>query len=66
MRYELRVTAYDALDQVIITATVDGTPELAPHVIERVMVRSVQAQGRGTAEATVWTREALEVLLQAL
>jgi len=66
MRYELRVTAYDALDQIIITAVVNGTPDLAPHIIERVMVRSVQAQGKGTTEATEWSREALETLLRAL
>jgi len=66
MRYELRLTAYDALDQVMITAQVRGTLDLPGSPTEQVLVRSVQAQGRGTVSATEWTREALEVLLRAL
>lgn len=66
MRYELRLTAYDALDQVVITAQVRGTLDLPGSPTEQVMVRSVQAQGRGTESATEWTREALETLLRAL
>jgi hypothetical protein len=66
MRYELRLTAYDALDLVIVTAVVTGTLELPGAPTEKVLVRSAQAQGKGTTEATVWTREALEVMLAAL
>lgn len=66
MRYELRLTAYDMLDQVQITAIVDGCLEGPGAPIQRVLVRSVQAQGKGTESATEWTREALAAMLQAL
>lgn len=66
MRYELRLTAYDALDQVVVTAYVVGTLDLPGAPTEKVLVRSAQAQGKGTSEATEWTREALEVMLEAL
>lgn len=66
MRYELRLTAYDMLDQVCISAVVSQTPDNPSGAIERVLVRSTQAQGTGTAEATEWTREALRVMLEAL
>lgn len=66
MRYELRLTAYDALDQIVITAQVRGTLDLPGSPTEQVLVRSVQAQGKGTTGATEWTREALQVLLEAL
>jgi hypothetical protein len=66
MRYELRLTAYDMLDQICVSAVVDGTPDAPGMPIERVLVRSAQAQGTGRSEATVWTREALETMLRAL
>jgi len=66
MRYELRLTAYDALDQVWITCCVDGRLDLPGSPIERVLVRSTQLQGTGTVEATEWTRKALEEMLRAL
>jgi hypothetical protein len=66
MRYELRLTAYDALDQVWVSCTVDGTPDTPGLPIERVLVRSTRAQGTGTAVATEWTREALVAMLRAL
>lgn len=66
MRYELRLTAYDMLDQVQVFASVEGTPDAPGQPIERVLVRSVQLQGTGTGEATEWTRKALLALLEAL
>lgn len=66
MRYELRLTAFDVMDEVWITVTVDGTGDDPQRTIERVLVRSVRAQGTGKGEAIAWTREALAEMLRAL
>ena len=66
MRYELRLTAYDMLDQVCVSAVCYGTPDFPDQPIERVLVRSTQVQGTGRESATEWTRTALTVMLEAL
>jgi len=66
MRYELRLTAFDVMDQVWVTVTVQSGADAAERPIELVLARSTQAQGKGTTEATAWTREALEAMLRAL
>lgn len=66
MRYELRLTAYDMLDQVCVSAMVYETPDRPDCPIELVVTKSVQVQGEGTETATEWTREALIAMLEAL
>ena len=66
MRYELRLTAYDVLEDVLVSAVVYEKPDDDQKPTERVWATSVQFRGRGTAEATEWTREALLGLLRAL
>jgi hypothetical protein len=66
MRYELRLTAFDMLDQVCVSAVVYETPDDPSAPIERVWANSEIVQGEGCTTATEWTREALLVMLEAL
>jgi len=66
MRFELRVTAYDALDVIMIRGVCDATLDLPNAPTERVWERTAESRGTGTAEATVWIREVLETMLRGL
>jgi hypothetical protein len=66
MRYELRVSAYDALDTVIWTASVYG-PGLPGSVgSERILWRGESFKGTGESDPEVWARDALVAVLEAL
>jgi hypothetical protein len=59
MRYELRLTGYDMLDQVV-TALVILEAGDAPLVSTRVVHRSVATQrGTGESDPLQWARDAL-------
>ncbi len=66
MRYELRLTAFDMLDQVHVSAACYATPDdpSSPTVLAMAMTTTVQ--GEGLSEATDWSREALIAMLEAL
>jgi hypothetical protein len=66
MRYELRLTAFDMLDQVHVSAACYSTPESPEQPIERVWARTETVQGEGCTTATDWIREALLVMLEVL
>jgi hypothetical protein len=66
MRYELRITAYDCLDEIIIRGVLDATPDAPEAPIERVWERTAQSRGLGTTEATAWIREVLDTMRAAL
>lgn len=66
MRYELRLTAYDVIDQVHVTAALYGTSGYPFEPSELVWARTATCRSRGTPEATEWTREVLNTMLEAL
>jgi len=66
MRYELRLTAFDMLDQVHVSACVYATPDDPSAPTERAWARTATSRGSGCTEATEWTREVLQTMLAAL
>ena len=66
MRYELRLVAYDMLDQVCVSAACYETSEGGWDPSALVWANSEIVRGEGTPEATDWIREALIVMLEAL
>lgn len=66
MRYELRLTAFDMLDMVHVSACCYETPDTPGLPTERVLAMTATARSKGTGTATEWTREALIQMLEAL
>lgn len=66
MRYELRLTAFDMLDQVHISAALYLTSDELDATSERVWARTATSRSRGTPEATEWIREVLDTMRSAL
>jgi hypothetical protein len=62
MRYELRMTAFDMLDQIHIAAALYQTPDNPGEPTVRVWARTATTRSRGRSEATDWIREVLETL----
>lgn len=66
MRYELRLTAFDMLDQIHIAAALYETPDDPDMPTSRVWARTATSRGSGCTEATDWIREVLDTTRQAL
>lgn len=66
MRYELRLNAFDMMDQIHISAALWETPDDPQMPTGRVWARTATTRSRGTPEATEWIREVLETMLAAL
>lgn len=66
MRYELRVTAFDMLDQIHIAASLYDKPDELGAPSARVWARTATTRSRGISEATEWIREVLDTLGEAL
>lgn len=66
MRYELRLTAFDMMDQVHIAAVLEETPDDPGAPTRRVWARTATTRSRGTPEATEWIREVLDTMQAAL
>ena len=66
MRYELRLNAFDMLDQVHINAALWETPDDPDLPTGRVWARTATTRSTGSGEATAWIREVLETMLEAL
>jgi hypothetical protein len=66
MRYELRITAYDALDHILIRGVCDETPDDPDATTVRVWERTATSRRRGSETATEWIREVLDTLQAGL
>lgn len=66
MRYELRITAYDMLDQIQMRGCLDMTPDDPNEPTERVWERTATSRSRGTETATDWIREVLDTMQAGL
>jgi hypothetical protein len=66
MRYELRVTAFDMLDQIHIAAGLYATPDDPELPTSRVWAKTATSRSRGCTEATEWIREVLHTIEAAL
>lgn len=66
MRYELRVTAYDMLDQVAVALVVLEAGD-TPQVSTKAVLRSMTVvRGTGEPDPSEWARDALVAALEAL
>jgi hypothetical protein len=66
MRYELRLTAFDMLDQVHIAAALYETPDDPERPTSRVWARTATSRSTGRSEAKEWIREVLRTTESAL
>jgi len=66
MRYELRLTAFDMLDQVHVSLALYSTLDLPGATSQLVWARTATSRSKGTPGATDWTREALDTALHAV
>lgn len=66
MRYELRLTAFDMMDQIHIAAGLYETPDDPEAPTRRVWARTATARSTGRSEATEWIREVLDTMQSAL
>ena len=66
MRYELRLTAFDMLDQVHISAHLMMTPDDPGAPSVRVWAMTATTRSRGLSGATEWTREVLDTMIASL
>jgi hypothetical protein len=66
MRYELRVTAFDMLDQIHIAAGLYATPDDPELPTKRVWAKTATTRSTGRSEATEWIEEVLTTLQRAL
>ena len=64
MRYELRVNAYDALDEVWVSATLLSTEPASPELARVVHHFLTTVRGTGETDPRLWTRDALLALLE--
>jgi hypothetical protein len=66
MRYELRLTAYDMLDQVHVSVWLSTLTEDDPPQHRAVGAYAATVAGSGESDPSVWTRDALVAALEAL
>jgi hypothetical protein len=64
MRYELRVTAYDALDEIWVSAVLMSTEHAGEGGPRAVLHYLTQVRGTGETDPRVWMRDALLALLE--
>lgn len=66
MRYELRVTAYDMLDQVAVATVIleaGDSPQISTQVVHRSMTT---VRGTGESDPSQWARDALVAAIESL
>jgi len=66
MRYELRVTAYDAMDEVWISGVLMSKGHAAEGEPLTVLHFLTQVRGTGETDPRRWTQDALVALLEAV
>lgn len=59
MRYELRLTAYDVMDQVWVSTTLHLTEDTPGATAHPVLHWQSAAPGTGSTDPRVWARDAL-------
>lgn len=66
MRYELRMNAYDMMDQVAIALVIIGTNMDGDNAIEKVLTRASTVRGTGESDPREWAIGALVAALETL
>jgi len=66
MRYEMRVTAYDMLDQVAVAIVVMEAAEVPQFSQQVVLRRLTTVRGEGESDPSAWARDALIAALESL
>lgn len=66
MRYELRVTAYDVMDEVWVSTVLHQTPDIPSGPTELVWALSSTTAGTGVTDPREWARDALVAALEVL
>lgn len=66
MRYEAKISAYDALDQVLVGASVYDTHQWPDGGTGLCLSVSSAVPGEGVDDAREWLRDALVALLECL
>lgn len=66
MRYEVRLSAYDVMDQVWVTVTLHSQQEVAEGIGEPVMQLSTTLDGTGESDPFDWVRDVLVGALELL
>ena len=66
MRYELRLTAYDVMDQVFIVLAVEARESTETHKSDRPLTRTTTVQGTGEDDVLEWARDALVAAVETL
>lgn len=66
MRYELRLTAFDMLDQVHIAGTVYMTTDRPGEVSRPVLTWTTTVRGTGQSDLIPWTTDSLIAAMEAL
>lgn len=66
MRYELRTTAYDMLDQVCVSTSLYRTPDTPGEPMTQVGHWTSTVLGEGQTDPPTWARDALLAALEDL
>lgn len=66
MRYELRVTAFDCLDQVHVAATLTATEDAGAPQPVTALQWTATSRGTGTVDPAAWVRAALLAAVEPL
>lgn len=66
MRYELRVTAYDLMDMILVSVTLEETTKDDPPRRRIVLSEATYVQGRGESDPSAWVRSVVQALAQNL
>jgi len=66
MRYEIRVTAYDVMDQVWLALALVAQESTETHTSVPLLTRTGTVQGTGETEPTEWARDVLVAALELL
>lgn len=66
MRYELRVTAYDVMDQVFIALVLVGQESTETRMSVPPLTRTGSVAGIGETDGPEWARDALVAALELL
>ena len=66
MRYEMRLTAYDMLDSVVLSLILLDTADRPPEHWETRLALARTIRGEGVSDPREWARDALVAMLEAL